>query len=500
MSKRYHPWSQDQSYLLPPSLRDWLPEEHLAWAVLDAVGELDLSRIEAAIQERDARGQRPYHPQMMVALLIYGYSTGVYSSRRLERACYEDVGFRVLTGNTQPHFTTINEFRRVHRAQFAELFVQGLQLCGAAGMVNLGHIAVDGSKVAANASKHKAMSYERMKREEERLRQEVERLLEQAEARDAAEDEAYGEGERGEELPEELRRRESRLARIREAKRALEEQAKHQRATQLREQAEANERKAREHPDETVRRRLETRAANQRRQAEQLDPSDDGPPDGGGGAATQLVRRPAPTTPEATPPSSAQRNFTDPDSSIMNTHHGFVQAYNAQIGVDVDSQVILANGVTDQPPDAQHLLPILKRTRVNLGRAAEVASADAGYWHPEAPAKAAALGTEVLIATARERRGKAAVTTEKDSTDAERSAREQMRRHLATPRARALYARRKSSVEPVFGQIKEARGFRRFSFRGLGAVDAEWNLVCLCHNLLKLIRHRGEENPQPALA
>ena len=202
MCKSYQPRTQDQAYLLPPSLRDWLPEDHLAWFILDVVSQLDLSAIDDAIQSKDARGQRPYHPSMMVALLIYAYCTGVYSSRRIERACHEDVAFRVISGNTQPFFTTISEFRRVHREHFGGLFVEVLKLCRRAGLVKLHHVAIDGTKVKANASKHKAMSYKRMLKEERRLRAEVQRLLGQAEALDASEDSRYGAGTRGDELPE----------------------------------------------------------------------------------------------------------------------------------------------------------------------------------------------------------------------------------------------------------------------------------------------------------
>ena len=196
MNQSYQPWTQDQAYLLPPSLRDWLPQDHLAWFILDVVSQLDLSAIERAIQSKDARGQRPYHPSVMVALLVYAYCTGVYSSRRIERACHEDVAFRVITGNAQPYFTTVNEFRRVHREHFAALFVQVLKLCREAGLVKLRHVAIDGTKVKANASKHKAMSYKRMLKEERRLRAEVERRLGEADAADASEDARYGAGAR----------------------------------------------------------------------------------------------------------------------------------------------------------------------------------------------------------------------------------------------------------------------------------------------------------------
>ena len=499
MSKSYLPWTQDQPYLLPPSLRDWLPERHLAWFILDVVATLDLSPIAAAIEAKDSRGQRPYHPQMMVALLMYGYCTGVFSSRKLERACHEDVAFRVISANTQPHFTTINEFRRVHRDSFAKLFVSGLRLCQVAGLVKLGHVAIDGTKVQANASKHKAMSYERMCHEEVRLREEVERLLRQAETADAAEDAQHGPAQLERDLPEELARREQRLARIEQAKQALEAGARAQRAADLRAQAQGMEATARTHPDPTTQRQLRTRAHNARAQAEQLDPPDEDnppPPAGGQEDPQALARKSTPTTTEGTPTPSAQRNFTDPDSSIMVGRDGFVQAYNCQLAVDEQTQIIVALGVTDQPPDAQHLLPMLHRIQANLDALPAHATADTGYWNPQAPDRARALGCEVLIATARTPHGQRHVATPAPEGAAARDdARAQMQARLATPEGRAVYARRKCIVEPVNGQIKHAQGFRRFSFRGFPAVDAEWNFVGLCHNILKLFRHRGTAKP-----
>ena len=311
MSKSYQPWTQDQAYLLPPSLRDWLPEDHLAWFILEVVSQLDLSAIEDAIQSKDSRGQRPYHPSMMVALLVYAYCTWVYSSRRIERACHEDVAFRVITGNAQPFFTTINEFRRMHREHFGALFVEVLKLCRRAGLVKLHHVAIDGTKVKANASKHKAMSYRRMVQEERRLRAEVDRLLGDAEAVDASEDSRYGAGTRGDELPEELRRRESRLKRIREAKEALEAEARKARARTLREQAEGHERTARAHPDKAVRRCARTNAAKRRAKAKEFCLDDD-EPSGGDSADGELAPKPTLATPQGRPVDGAQWAYPDP--------------------------------------------------------------------------------------------------------------------------------------------------------------------------------------------
>ena len=490
MSKSYQPWTQDQAYLLPPSLRDWLPEDHLAWFLLEVVSQLDLSAIEDAIQSKDSRGQRPYHPSMMVALLVYAYCTGVYSSRRIERACHEDVAFRVITGNAQPFFTTINEFRRVHREHFGALFVEVLKLCRRAGLVKLHHVAIDGTKVKANASKHKAMSYRRMVQEERRLRAEVDRLLGEAEAVDAAEDSRHGAGTRGDELPEELRRRESRLKRIREAKAALEAEARKTRAHTLREQARTNEHTAETHRDEVVRRRAATNAAKRRAKAKEFDPGDEDPPGGGHGGG-ELPRKPTLATPQGVPVDEAQRNFTDPESSIMMGADGFIQAYNAQLAVDEAHQIIVAYAVTDQPSDAANFEPMLERVRTNVGAAPEHATGDAGYWNPQLETRVRALGTEAWVATGKVRHGDAGPATRTGDPPDDLDPRQRMRWRLDTPEGRTRYARRKAVVEPVNGQIKHARRFRQFSLRAIAGVDAEWAMVSLCHNVLKLFGHRG---------
>ena len=481
VKKRYQAWRRDQLYLMPPSMREWLPEDHLVWFVLDVVSELDISEIEAAVQAKDARGQRPYDPRMMVALLVYAYSSGVYSSRRMARACREHVAFRVLTGNAEPHFTTINEFRRVHRKRFERLFVEVLKLCGAAGLVKLKHVAVDGTKVEANASKHKAMSYARMVAEEKRLAEEVARMLAEAEAADRAESQGEGSAQG---LPEALSRREGRLARIREAKARLEAEARRARARKLRAQAQGMERTAARCGSSVVAKGLRTKAARRRARAAALDPQ-------GGAPASEpgrLPRKETPATPGGRPVGGAQCNFTDPESHIMMGAHGFVQAYNAQLAVDDAAQVVVAHGVTNQPADCRNLEPVLERARANLGEAPANATADAGYWRPGVEAQARALGTEAWVATARKPQGTSPKTDAAVRQDA--SPRERMRARVASEYGRALYARRKAVVEPVNGQIKQARGFRRFSFRGLEAVEAEWALVCACHNLLKLFANR----------
>ena len=495
MSKFYQPWTQDQQFLLPPSLRDWLPEDHVAWFVLDVVSQLDLSAIEDAIQSKDARGQRPHHPQMMIALLIYAYCTGVFSSRKIERATHEDVAFRVIAGNTQPYFTTINEFRRVHREHFARLFAEVLRLCRVAKLVKLGHVAIDGTKVRANASKHKAMSYKRMCEQERRLVRQVEELLARADASDTQDDKCYGVGRRDEDLPDELKRREHRLARIRAAKQELEAEARHQRAANLREQSDGMEDTARGHTDPSMRQRLRTKAAKARRQADELAPPSDDCPPPGGGAPGELPRRPGSTTPDATPKPSAQRNFTDPDSCIMKGGDGFMQAYNAQLAVDEHCQVIVATGVTNQAADNVNLIPMLERIKGHLGEVPGQTTGDTGYWHGQVAEQARALGCEALVATQRRRHGECGAPSGEGEPPEGLDARERMRWRLNTVEGRRVYARRKAVVEPVNGQIKEAQGFRRFSFRGLQAVEAEWNLVSLCHNVLKLYRYGGVRCP-----
>ena len=348
VSKQYRPWTPEQSYLLPLSPLEWLPEGHLARCVLDVVRELDLGEIEGAIQAKDPRGERPYAPRMMTAVILYGYCTGVFSSRRIERATYEDVAFRVLSGGVHPHFTTVNSFRLDHRVALGGLFLQVLKLCAHAGLKTLGHVSLDGSKVQANASKHKAMSYGRMKDEEKRLQAEIEALLRRAEEVDAREDEEFGPDKSGDEIPEELRHRETRIAKIREAKAALEKEAKEARAAGLRENAEAlRETLEREiAPARKKQLELATKAKTAEKKADALAPrkKDDDDDDGGPGAQLSLHR--VRTTPDGTPKDKAQRNFTDGDSRIMIRNGAFLQAYNAQAVVSED-QVVVAHGLTN---------------------------------------------------------------------------------------------------------------------------------------------------------
>jgi transposase len=483
-SRTYLPWDHSQTYLLPPSLTDWLPNDHLAYFILDVVQGLDLSEILFVDRGKDARGQKAYAPAMMVAVLVYGYCTGVFSSRRLEQATYVDVAFRVLSANQQPHFTTINEFRRAHREALGNLFVQILKLCQRAGLVKLGQVAVDGTKMQANASKHKAMSHARMEREEERLQAEVERLLASADEIDKQEDALYGKGQKALELPEELKRRETRLEKIREAKAALEQEAREQRAHELRKQAKVREEAARTLSKKRDAKGQATGAKRALDKARALDGRDETP----ARAPDELQQRTMEVQTDGKPKSTSQRNFTDPESSIMPGRHGFIQEYNCQAAVDAAHQIIVAADVTNQSVDNAHLGPLSEQIRNNTSGLPEVMLADSGYWSPPVVAQVSALGVEVLVALKRDKHGVVATEIVTGEPPPELSDRDRMRWRLNTIEGRALYARRKAVVEPVFGQIRVGQRFNRLSFRGLQAVCSEWKLVAACHNLLKLFR------------
>ncbi|MDP6945032.1 MAG: transposase [Myxococcota bacterium] len=471
--KRYRSWTPDESFLFPPSPRDWLEDDHLVYFVLDLVELLDLSAIDGALQAKDPRGERPYNPAMMTALLIYGYSTGVYSSRRIARATSEQVAFRVLTGGQRPHFTRISAFRRQHLEALQGLFGQVLHLCSEAGLVKLGHIALDGTKVQANASKHKANSYEHMKKLEERLQAEISDLLTLAEESDAAEDARLGTGVDEVDIPAELVRREDRMARLRAAKKALEEEARKARATRLSELADGCDERAASASAAKDRKLNQTLAKKRRVEALALlddDDDDDEPPFE---TPTGLPKNRPRSTPDGTPHDKAQRNFTDPDSRIMVSQGAYLQGYNCQAAVDDGAQIIVAADVTNQCPDAGNLVPMMRQVVTNLGEAPTAVTADAGYWTPGLEQDCKALGIDAYVSTA-------SVPSDDDGP------RSRMARKLQTPQGRAVYRKRKSTVEPVFGQAKEARGFRRFHLRGLPKVTGEWSLVCTANNVLKL--------------
>ena len=451
----------DQSLMMPPSLHEWLPEDHLARFVADLVPSLELSEFYASYEEKDGRGQAAYHPVMMVRLLIYGYCIGVVSSRQIEKRTYEDVAFRYLSADEHPDHTTINEFRKRHLKALSGLFLQALQLCQAAGLVKMGHVALDGTKKQANASKHKAMSYGRMGEAEAKLKAEIEDLLQRAEAADVAEDEKERQGF-SDKLPKELARRESRLKKIQEAKAALE--------------AEAREKAEQEKAS------VEARIAARQKQEEETGKKM-------GGHPPQV-----PDPEQAKPEDKAQRNFTDPDSRIMpdGAHKGsFVQAYNAQIAVDAEAQIIVAAEVRQEANDKQQLAPMLEQVQQNTGVKPVASSEDAGYWSPEQVADKRVAGIDLHVATGRDKHGIAEETAPSTDATTEATALNQMKQKLQTEAGRAIYKMRKAIVEPVFGQIKECRNFRRFSLRGLENVRAEWKLVCLTHNILKLFRSGG---------
>lgn len=448
MSKTYRPYAPWQSQLFPASPREWLPEGHLAYFIMDVVGQLDLSAIHAHY-ERELRGYPPHHPRMMVGLLLYAYCVGVASSRKIERRTYEDVAFRVIAAGHHPDHTTISEFRRIHLKALADLFRQVLALCTKAGLVRLGHVALDGTKLKANASKHKAMSYERMRQRERELEEKVAQLLRAAQDADAAEDKLYGKKKRGDELPAELAHAKTRLAKIREAKAALEAEAK---------------------------------AAREERGAAKKD--DDPPPPGG---STPLPSHRVQSEKDGTPKPKAQRNFTDPESRIQKTKDGFIQGYNAQAAVDEEHQIIVAQALTNQPPDVEHFAPMMEQVIENCGRVPGYVTADAGYFSEHNLACASRLGIDAYIPMKREKHGPEPPEV-RDCPPEAMTPKERMQRKLMTNEGREKYARRKAVAEPPFGQIKQARGFRQFLLRGLEKVCGEWALICLTHNLLKLHR------------
>ena len=494
--KSYRPWTPRQLYLLPPSPTDWLPSKHLAYFVLDVVEQLNLGEIEQEVQRKDHRGERPYAIGMMTALLLYGYSVGVFSSRRVARATHEDVAFRVISGGQHPHFTTINEFRLEHGESLGKLFVQGLGLCEAAGLVKLGAVALDGAKIKAAASKHKAMSYKRMNEEEKRLQEQVAELLRRADEVDRQEDELYGPGQDKEDLPEELARRETRLQRLREAKAALEKEAAEGRAEQLREQAQRQSAKS---EDETLpdheRKRARTRAAKARKQAGALAPEKNGEEKKDSEQPELPLHRVASEV-DGTPKPAAQRNFTDPESCIMVKDGAYIQAYNAQIIVDAADQIIIAHGVSNQSPDQEYLVPMMRRMLAVNREAPEAVLADNGYFSGDNVHELQKSSIEPYIAVGRKGIEGASPTGTHSDVQGQKA---RMREKLNTATGKAVYSRRKVIVEPVFGQIEQARGFRSFSQRGKVKVRREWALVCLTHNLLKLFRHRLSRGPQAAI-
>jgi len=434
MPTTFRPCAPDQSLLFPPSPRDWLPEGHLGFFIADTVAALDLQALYAPY-DGDGRRNQPFDPQMMVTVLLYAYATGTFSSRRIARKLEEDVAYRVLAAGNFPAHRTIAEFRQQHLAAFEALFVQVVQIAREAGVVKLGALAVDGSKVKASASKHKAMSYGRLRTEEQRLREEIAALTTQAAAVDATEDAAHGPDVRGDELPAELQRREERLATIAAAKA-----------------------------------RLEARQAEEDRQKGRT------PDDGRKGRGHKPFARNF-----GVPPDDAQENFTDPESRIMKTSSGFDQCYNGQIAVDETTQIIVATGLTNCAADNAELLPLLDHAETTLGGAPTDVLADAGYRGEVTFQTLEARGITAYISLGHEVRPAKPPNPTHVAT-------QRMAARLASDTGRARYRRRKAIVEPVLGWIKEVLGFRRFSLRGLAKARGEWTVICLAVNLKRFHR------------
>ena len=453
MSKTYRAWNPDQDWLLPPSPRDWLPDGDLVYFMLGVVQTLDLSAITRKY-EREDRGAPPYHPRMMVTLLLYSYCVGVYSSRRIQKRCERDAAYRVIVGDDVPDFRTISDFRKLHFPELQGLFVEVLKLCAAAGLVKVGLVSLDGAKVKANASRHKAMSYEYMQKEEQRLHKEIAELLGKAKSADEAEDALHGSDKRGDELPAELARRETRLARIQEAKQSLE--------TQALEAARAEEAR-RDAKDE------------QRRQA----------------GETVRKRKAVDTAPKP----KAQYNFTDPESKIMKvSNKGFDQCGNAQAVVN-EAQIIIAADVTPQANDKRQVVPMVEQSKENLEAAGVeekigAFDADTGYFSEENVSYLEGEQIDPYISTERLKHHEKIPLVPKGRPPKDLTAKQRMARKLRTKKGRETYAKRKGMIEPIFGQIKQARGFRQFLLRGMDKMRGEWRLVCMTHNLLKLFHSR----------
>ena len=448
---RFKPYQPNQLFLLPPDMKDWLPDDHLVYFVMDVVGELDLLAIYQRY-DNSKGGQPPFDPKMMVSLLFYAYCVGLPSSRKIEKATHERVAFRILTADQHPDHDTIADFRKRHLDVLSGSFVQILRLCQEVGLVKLGHVSLDGTKVKANASKHKAMSYGRMEKKAEELEAEVKRLLTEAQAVDDAEDAKYGKGKRGDELPKELRFKQDRLRKIKEAMESLEREAK-VKADAKREEIRLKE--------------LSLQKEGKKRKGKKpKDPSD-------------------------RPDSKAQRNFTDPESRIMKdgASKSFEQAYNCQTAVDAKSQIIVATNVTQQANDKQQLEPLVEEIKKNTNeKTPEKLSADSGYFSETNVQYLEDEGIDGFIATGRQKHGDVRQCAERGRIPKDATTQERMARKLRIKKGRETYSKRKQIVEPVFGQIKETRGFRRFLLRGLENVSGEWDLICLTHNLLKLFR------------
>jgi transposase len=459
--KNYRPWDAQQSSRKAVSPREALPEDDLVFFLLDVIPQLDLSAFHQHYA-REMRGQPPFDVTMMVTLVVYAYAVGVRSSRKVAAACERNLAFLAIVGAEPPDFRTISDFRKIHRAAMKPLFLEVLRLAGAMGMVQLGNLSTDGTKMGANASRHKAMSYGYMNKEIERLEAEIGQLLNQAEQLDAEQDAELG-SRRGDELPDELKRREDRLLKIQEAKARLEAEA-----------------------------RVKAEEEQRRRDEEQAQREAEG--------RQRRGKEPAPIDP--TPEAKAQTNFTDPEAKIMKqSNKGFDYSYNAQAVVDGAEQIIVAAEVTNQANDKQQGVPMARAALDNVTtagierpKAADGTptpipnTADTGYFSEKAVEELAKMGMDPHVATGRQKHHEATVPPVAGKPAVQESAKEKMQHKLRSATGKLLYAARKHIVEPVFGMIKSARGIRKFLLRGLEKVSAEWQLICLTHNLLKIWR------------
>ncbi|TFG45928.1 MAG: IS1182 family transposase [Candidatus Brocadiia bacterium] len=448
MAYNFLPCDRNQAYLLPPSLTDWLPQDHLAWFVLDAVEQIDLSEFYKKYRT-DRVGNSAFHPSMMAALLIYSYCIGERSSRKIEKHCQTDVAYKVVTANQYPDHSTISRFRKDNQSHLKKLFLEILRLCAEAGLIKLGKVSLDGTKIRANAS----LSANRTLKH---LEQEIDKMLSEADAKDAEEDKVFGADKRGDEMPDDLRDRKSRINRLKACKERLDRQRAE---AEKQQQDKIDERKAKEE-------------------------STGKKPRG---------RKPKPA--EEAGNTDAKANVTDPDSRIMKTRKGFVQGLNAQ-AVKTEQQIIVAEDVTQEENDKQQLHPMLEqaeenRQAVEIEEEIGVALADAGYCSEDNFTKKPAGDIELLVATQKDYKQRKAMAEQPETEEPipdNLSPTELMERKLLTERGRELYKIRGQTVEPVFGQIKDVRGFSRFMRRGIEACRSEWSLICATHNLLKLWR------------
>jgi transposase len=456
MTKKYRQYNPNQSYLLPPDIRDWLPENHLSFFINDTVDTLDLSNI-YNYYESSERGQPPYNPSMMVKVILYAYCVGKPGSRRIEKALVEEVAFRILGAGNYPDFRTISDFRKIHITALSGLFIQILKLCRKAGLVDNNIVSLDGTKVQANANMDNNRDYETLSKDEEELRKRIEADLRKAIEIDEKEDALYGRDKRGDEMPDWMSSKKERLARIRKAMEEIEREQK--------EKHDGYEEK------------LDERARKEKK-------------------AGSKLRGRKPDEVPLIPDDDKKANTTDPESRIMKSSKGFVQGYNAQVAVDTKHQVVVAYDVVQDRNDSHQLVPMANKIKKNLGKAPKKMTTDAGYWN-ESEIRKIQDEIELFIATNKdwkERKALRELPTPKGRIPENMSLKDRMERKLRTLAGRAVYKLRGKTIEPTFGQIKEARGFRRFLLRGLRKVTGEYGLIVTTANILKLWRY----GPKPA--